>query len=117
MQSLLARNLKRRCTAEFKGAHAIATSIDDLIQKLSYATDSVVSCYKGKCGQLCSQRSFACSGKEQGRWDNSDYNGDAKGLNMTEEDEMQFRSIASMRLGPKGVNATKFRNQHPKNRS
>ena len=60
MQSLLARNLKRRCTAEFKGAHARATSIDDLIHKLSYATDSVVKCYKGECGQLCSQRSFAC---------------------------------------------------------
>ena len=58
--------------------------------------------------------SFVCSGKEQGTWDHSVYNGDVKGLNMIEEDEMQFRSIVSIKLRPKGVNANKFATNTPK---
>lgn len=119
MKSCLGRNLKRRCTAEYNAAFNVSEDIQDIKNKLTYAVDSIVSCYKGECGDECSKRSLVCSGKkDKKQWDHSDYlTNKREPLRISEHDEDLFRSVINIRLGKNAIESTRFKTNTQKTES
>ena len=109
MKKRFAQNVKRRCQAEFKSCFQKSNGCLSIMKRsLSYATDAIIACYKGDCGQLCRLHSNVCSGKMKKKWKKDYLLMERKQLKMSEEDEVLLRNCISMRLGPKALNITKF---------
>jgi hypothetical protein len=61
--------MTKRCSAEIKQAHKqFARHMTNIIRKLSYTSDSIVTCVSGQCGQLCKKHSLVCSGGRKAVW-------------------------------------------------
>lgn len=57
-----------RCKAEFKNVHRLTGGdTNKIINKMSYAKDSIIRCYRDDHKQ-CRRQSFACNGKKMDNW-------------------------------------------------
>jgi len=119
MKSFLGRNLKRRCTAEYNAAFNVSNDIQEIKNKLTYAVDSIVSCYKGECGDVCRKRSLVCSGrKNKKQWDHLDYlTNTCEPLRISEHDEELLRAVIDIRLGKNAIENTRFKTNTQKTES
>ena len=109
MQKSLAHNVKRRCEAEYQAAYKRYNgNVCTIKNKLTYATDAMMSCYNGKCGKPCQKHSLVCDGKGRGAWQHDYLEDGMRPLSLSKEDMHNLRHCITLRLGKEGIDRTKF---------
>lgn len=102
-------DLMKRCSAEYDLAikkHCGDT--EKLVNALSYATDSIVDCYAGRCGRTCADHSFVCKGHPEKCWPKEYLPPHARTLHPTKEDEDTIRGLVSYRFNRNTLTTTRY---------
>lgn len=108
VQKRFAQDLKMRCRSEYENAYDhYGGDIRKLTRAVSYAVDSILTCYRGECGRPCQKHSFACKGFKKSHWKSSVLPKNFK-LNMNDNDEHLLRDCVNLTLGPKNLCRIRF---------
>lgn len=108
VQKRFAQDLKMRCRSEYENAYDhYGGDIRKLTRAMSYAVDSILTCYRGECGRPCQKHSFACKGLKKSHWKSSVLPKNFK-LNMNDNDEHLLRDCVNLTLGPKNLCRIRF---------
>lgn len=81
---------------------------EKLVNALSYATDSIVDCYAGRCGRTCADHSFVCKGHPEKCWPKEYLPPHARTLHPTKEDEDTIRGLISYRFNRNTLTTTRY---------
>ena len=137
LQGQFARDLSKRCTAEFNAVHAKAKQYinnrkrmkTEMLKLFKPLHNSIVQCYIGD-HSLCKQYSFVCFKPPRLQWPKHYLDESLKtGMTMSESDQTKVRELIGERLSEKAVENTylnlntqtveglnrKFQKTNPKN--
>ena len=120
LKTELARDIKRRCEAEFNRAFCRYDSDVKMIKwHLSHTTNAILECVAGNCGKSCKKWSV-CSGKKLKKWPHNYLQfsvSPQQSLEMTTHDKLLLQQCLDIRLSPSAIDKQLFKTSTQKTES